>query len=79
MAVVAVVVLFCLFYWCVCLYKIHRAKVIQSSEECNKGEGAGNIAQDGTAANKKEGDGMAGIQKSGRTLNIHKWEGSRQN
>ena len=44
-----------------------------SSEECNKGEGAGNIAQGGTAADKRRERerGWTGIHKRGGTLNIH--------
>ena len=43
-----------------------------SSEECNKGGEAGNIAQGGTAADKRrEERGSTGIHKGGGTLNIH--------
>ena len=44
-------------YVCVYVREIHIAKVVESSKECNEGGRAGNVAQKGTAANKRKREG----------------------
>lgn len=48
----------------VCMREIHIANVVASTEDCSKGGGSGNVAQEGTAPNKRKREtGWAGIHK----------------